>query len=208
MTLLLGASRVGAEPPPLAALAPAPCERIGYRNPSASTRVADLAPYCVQGGAEVPLDGEALYRALGRADLEKRYEKRRAARVSFLVAGGILGAGAIGSLSLSALLPHAGPCLSLASDGTCRRYEDSFSERLLLGVGTALVIATAGLVAEGLLMDPHPVSAPELRGVIDQRNQAVERPRPASSPAPPPVALLLAPMVGPTGGGLSLTGRF
>lgn len=197
-----------AEPVPATPLSPPICERIGYRNPLASSRVSDLGPLCLRDGKETPLEGRELYRALGRADLERRYEKKRASLRSLVIAGAILGGTAVGALALSAVFPQGGTCLTFASDGSCRRYEDSFSERLLVGTGTVLVIASAGLLAEGLLGDPHPVGAPELRDAIDQRNQESERGRPLSSVSPPPMAFLLAPLIGPTSGGLALAGTF
>ena len=150
-------------------------------------------PY--EGKYKVPLEGAAFYRKVGREDLAHEYELRSRRRIGMMVLGGLVVAGgAIGSIAVAS---QSGPDCALGSAGFGQCVVDSgnagrarISEAAAIGIGAGL--AGGALLLAGALLDPNPVSAPEMRRLADLYNQKLK----------------LAPVVSTSTAGLAMNLRF
>jgi hypothetical protein len=146
----------------------------------------------VTGSDRHPLQGRALYTALGRNDLAEEYERRAAAKrimgvgsALLLVSGVVVGLTAFGIHSCP---PNDMHCLDDRDEQLKSRFY--WSGGLVLG-GAVLGISSSAYSA-------HPVSRDELVGLIREHNQKIR----GSS------GVKVGAMAVPGGGAVSLSGTF
>lgn len=140
------------------------------------------------------LDGPAFYRALGRPDLARRYEARRAGKVALRVGGGLLLIGGVVVGMFDAFAVGLG---------------NVFNPSCVPGTGNGCQNASAvpwlvALAGVGMLIAPacystDPLTPSEKRALIDSVVAAPPRPSLSLTVAPAPV---------PGGGALFVAGRF
>ncbi|QRO01711.1 hypothetical protein JRI60_23150 [Archangium violaceum] len=168
-----------------------------------------------------PLEGDALYRLVGRNDLVQAYQDKMNTKTLVSVVGGaaLLGGGI---LSISALAAKDEDCDVFSSDfNACfDRNRQRFKEKTttsLVGMGISAV--GIGVLAWGIVMSPHPITPSEARELADGYNKQLKAnlglseegtpvtPEPTPS-TPASIQARLSPVLGPNGAGLLLSGRF
>jgi hypothetical protein len=150
------------------------------------------------------LDGARLYHALGRDDLARTYESRKATAV-VLVTTGLLGI--IGGLATAASdKPHDECELTSTSVGpfgipsqTSQCHTVGGGTTFGVGIGSAVLGTMLAIV--GAALDPEPVPKTERRRLVEEYNASL-------ATTPPSARLELAPVFSLAGGGLSLRAHF
>jgi len=158
------------------------------------------------GASKQPLQGADFYKAVGRDDLAESYEQRSTTRVALIV-GGI-------GLSVASLYPFSqmetGGCgFGSSGDSACQERQDSHNDDMLTAGTVLLAVGSLGATI-GFMMDPHPVSDSEQRGLADTHNEELKDglhldTRAKKSRA---YAWAVAPAVGPGFGGVAFALRF
>lgn len=165
-----------------------------------------------------PLEGDSLYKLVGRNDLVQAYEEKMNTKTLVSVVGGATLVGG-GILALTTLAAKDEDCdvFSPGVDACFNRNQQQFRDRMttsLVGMGISAV--GTGVLTWGLLMNPHPVTPSEARELADGYNKKLkgdlglsEDGTPvAPPPAAPTIQARLSPVFGPNGAGLRLSGTF
>lgn len=195
---------------------------VGFMNLAGATDVLTPSswPTPFRSSLQRALYGETFYEAIEQPELAERYRQRRRKQIGLVAGGGaIAGVGILVGLSIA--------LVSLDKPGTectdwdpvqqhCFNYATDQS-----GVAAGLTVVglsvAGGLAVSlvGVFMNPHPVSLDEARVLTDEYNRKLRREvgldgpvSEAPRPAGPRFGWTVAPSVGPTGGGLSVLGRF
>lgn len=228
-----------APPPPEAPVRPAPSfaeaqeqyelRHIGFDDfvavptSSLATYTTPVARWSVpyEGKYRKPLEGEAFYQKVGRADLVEAYQGRmRTKAVIGLAGGATLLAGGI--VLFSGISRNTEDCDAFSPGfGACMdRNQRSFdSGRSRAQLGAVIAAAGTGLLFYAFMRDAHPVTASEARELADVYNKQLrtelglsDEPAPAPTPLqrkrPNVIQASLTPAVGPGGGGLLLNAVF
>ncbi|HEX8439740.1 hypothetical protein [Archangium sp.] len=170
------------------------------------------------GKFKKPLEGDALYKLVGRDDLAQVYQDKMITKTVVSVLGGaaLLGGGI---LSVTAITAKREECnvFSPGFDACFERNRQSFDEKrttVLMGIGISGV--GIGVLSWGLLMSPHPVTPSEARELADGYNKKLkgklglsEEGTPVTpAPTTSSIQARLSPVLGPNGAGLRLSGTF
>jgi hypothetical protein len=169
------------------------------------------------GKFKKPLEGDALYKLVGRKDLVQAYQDKMNTKTFVSVLGGaaLLGGGI---LSVAAIGAKDEDCdvFSDSFDACFERNRQSFKGRTattLLGIGISGV--GIGVLSWGLMMSPHPVTPSEARELADGYNKQLkgnlglsEDGTPVTPAATPTIQARLSPVLGLHGAGLRLSGTF
>ncbi|RKH30243.1 hypothetical protein D7Y13_13570 [Corallococcus praedator] len=174
-------------------------------------------PY--EGKHRRPLEGVGFYEKLGRADLVEAYQSNMRKKTVIGVAGGVTMVAGMG-LILGVLGPKDEDC-DIARPGfsACVRGNlDRGDQRLTLSlVGMGVGLVGVGVIAYGVLLNPHPIEPYQARELADGYNLRLQgelglSEDPARTPRtrrlPGFIQASLSPTVGPDGGGLQLNGVF
>jgi hypothetical protein len=159
----------------------------------------------LQEPGHVPLQGRAIYDALGRRDLGDAYDARATAKTVLLVGGVAL---ILGSGIAAAAEASPGPsCDVNSSFDTFSRCVQSQGQTQVGAL--PIVLASAGALASlvGLILPADPLSRGELGKLVQQHNARLAAGA-GSSPAPSDASVAVSPVLFNGGGGLGLTGRF
>ena len=146
-----------------------------------------------QGKYKKPLIGADFYRAVGRADLAKKFEARNRSRKRWSRAG------------FSTLM--AGTVLALGCNSVPNL--DATEETAMLVGGLGLVVAGPAIARFGAV-NPHPVSGEEARQLVDEYNESLKASKAVSSAESTTAASRYSVSVnaGPSGGSLAVSLRF
>lgn len=158
-----------------------------------------------------PLNGVALYQAMGRDDLVQAYESRTDAKIAFAIAS--LAAMVAGTVVLTGATPDT-ECDALSKNPTnfqsplCRTdwKTDQIATGIVLTLLGPVLLGIAGL---GITADP--LSPAERQKLIETYNASLVRPAADSAPAVPrPAALRFtaAPSLSSTGAAVTVGGGF
>lgn len=176
-------------------------------------------PY--EGKYKKPLEGDAFYKKLGRADLVQAYEGKVALKtVLGILGGGALVGGAIyGITSLNAKDEDCSQYFGdYASHSACfdRNLARGDQQRGAFVAGLGISAAGIGVLAAAILINPHPVTPSEARELADGYNKKLktdlglaEDGTPISPPErPAAIQARFSPVFRPDGAGLLLSGTF
>jgi hypothetical protein len=198
-----------AAPPPITPLVspPAGSQPIELREVFWGDRYGQVrhGPFPFQGSK--PLDGAALYRALGRDDLARSYESRVDAKLGLGLIG--LGAIVVGAFVLKGATPQTQcttpPKYSLQSPVCQTDWNDGT-------IATGIGVMASGLIlliANGVGLDANPVSWAERQKLIDAFNAALAHTTTAGArPRPSALRFTASPTFSGSGAGLSVDARF
>jgi hypothetical protein len=174
----------------------------GGRRVSPVVPLAPVASPATVGGFDprvLPfVEGPEFYRAVGRPDLARRYESRRATKTIMRVGGGILLAGGI----LVGLIDAAGSavqntvytagCVTGSATDCASSSSPSSAPWVVALIGLGLVVTPAFIATD-------PLGPAEKAALLTSVTSAVPRPS---------LSLSVAPALAPGGGTLTVGGRF
>lgn len=152
------------------------------------------------------IQAEQFLRLAGRPDLAKDVATRRSTKVAFYVVGSIVAAG---GLLYSLFGERCSPAPGDPDFEPCLDREMEAATLGLVGAGAGLGIFLAGMALGDGVPAPH-----VLRELADRHNSNLRvrlrggRPAAEAKPITARLQLRLAPAVTPSGGGLTLMGRF
>ncbi|WNG21591.1 hypothetical protein [Cystobacter fuscus] len=177
-------------------------------------------PY--EGKFKKPLEGDAFYQKVGRADLVEAYHGKMTLKTVL----GIVGAGAmVGGITVGVLGANANQdkedCFAGNSyEDTSACFDRGFdrAKRRMAAFGTGLGISMAGIgvLVAAVFINPHPVTPHEARELADGYNKKLQSDLGLSedgkpvTPARPPTSIQarVSPVIRSDGGGLLLSGTF
>jgi hypothetical protein len=115
-----------------------------------------------------PLEGAALYDAVGRADLKRQYGGRVVAKVLSLIGGGAL----LAASAVTFVFGLTDRCAIFdASTRTCLRNQTIAQPNIL---AVSLAVLGAGGLVFGFAFPSHPLTRDERRDLVDQYNKGLD----------------------------------
>lgn len=111
------------------------------------------------GAFEEELEGEELYRAMGRNDLADSYASDSGAKTALMI-----GSGAATALGLGLMFV-----------GVIPSFDDQDINWALTGIGIGATTAGIGGLIFGATIDPHPVSDQEARRLVEDHNSILRK---------------------------------
>ncbi|MFP2928553.1 hypothetical protein ACLESO_25835 [Pyxidicoccus sp. 3LG] len=172
-------------------------------------------PY--EGKYKKPLEGDAFYQKMGRADLVEAYAGRMRMKTVLGVIGGAAAVGG-GIVIWKGLTADREDCdINSPGFSACVRDNiDQGNNGLVTSlIGTGILSAGVGLIVGAVQLTPHPISTSEARELADTYNKQLRaelgltnEPSPDPRKRPGVFQARLAPVVGPRGGGLVLDATF
>ncbi len=128
--------------------------------------------HVLRGTRKRPLEGSALYLALGRKDLAERYGARSLGKVAAGLGGlvAVVGGGALYWVSSTSPCVKAQYSHPNAEPDAC--LQRSWPDLTVPSIGLAAV--GVGLVAFGLAFPSHPVDGAEAKALLDEHNRKLK----------------------------------
>ena len=158
-------------------------------------------PY--EGKYKKPLEPAEFYRLVGRDDLAQEYVSRDTRRKTLIGAGAVVALGSLVAARVVALDSQPAPCrvgdFSTFSACASRQSDQARSGVITaaaIGVGGGLV--SAALIFAGVLTNPNPVDAVQMRALADRYNSRLKQ----------QLGFQLTPLATPETAGLALGLRF
>ncbi len=165
-----------------------------------------------RGKYDEPVRGSKFYDIIGRDDLKKKYRRRMGLKIGLAVGGTVVGV-TVASIGLAAILSNstATPAnfgeddpLGMGDGKGGQKISDAGAWAMF---GTGFAVVLVGQMT-GWFLKAHPIKPPEARKLVDEYNRKLRRklgiPEPTAHRLPVHVGIA----AGPSGGGLTVRGRF